>query len=58
MRPTIYFANNVPKHYIMPIHLSTSLRFATTISSISMPMPMYSARIMKFSDGLRRVIIS
>ena len=37
---------------------STSFRFATNISSISKPMPMYSAQIMKFSEGLRRVIIS
>ena len=45
-------------YYIMCNQRSTSFRFATSIKSISKPMPMYSAQIMKFSDGLRRVIIS
>ena len=44
--------------YIIPIHLNISLRFATTMSRSKMPMPMYSAQIIKFSLGLRRVIIS
>ena len=44
--------------YIYPNQRRISLRFANTISSISSPKPTYSARIMKVSDGLRRVIIS
>ena len=35
-----------------------SLRLATIMRRMRMEMPTYSARIMKFSDGLRRVIIS
>ena len=35
-----------------------SLRFAITMSNSRTPMPIYSAYIIKFSDGLRRAIIS
>ncbi len=45
-------------NYMRPRMRSTSLRLATTNSSISKPKPTYSALIMKFSEGLRRVIIS
>ena len=49
---------NLNKTYIIPIHLNMSLRLATIISRNKTPMPMYSAQIIKFSLGLRRVIIS
>lgn len=44
--------------YIYPSQRKTSLRLATTNNNSNMPIPIYSAHIMKFSDGLRRVIIS
>ena len=44
--------------YIYPNQRKTSLRLATTNNNSNMPIPIYSAHIIKFSDGLRRVIIS
>ena len=44
--------------YMYPNQRRMSFRLATTMSSMRMPKPTYSALIMKFSEGLRRVIIS
>ena len=44
--------------YIMFSQRRISFRLATTINSMRMPNPIYSARTIKVSDGLRRVIIS
>ena len=45
-------------YYIYPNQRNTSLRLATSISSISMPNPIYSAQIINFSLGALPVIIS
>ena len=44
--------------YIYPSQRSMSFMLATIISSMSIAMPTYSARIMNVSLGLRRVTIS
>ena len=44
--------------YIYPNHLNISLRLATIISRMRIVTPVYSARIMNFSLGLRPVMIS
>mgnify|MGYP000009383919 FL=1 len=44
--------------YIYPSQRSMSFILATIISSMSIAMPTYSARIMNVSLGLRRVTIS